>query len=328
MNFPKYTFLLPAYKGRFLDEMLRSIQVQNYTDFKVIISDDCSPEDIYSICKPYLQDSRFTYRRNDKNIGWDNLVAHWNMLVEKCDTEFCIMASDDDVYHPNFLFEIDKLVKGSPNVCLFRARTCKIDSDGNVFQNDSLYEEYQSQIEYISCFFNPNSILCVANYVYRTSMLKEIGGFSNYPLAWKSDSATNIQMAKYGICNSLNILFSFRLSGINITSKGVGDRKMSLAKLNACHQFYVWFKDYQETLLPMNRIEENTFNRIRSMYKGKLIGEMMGYYLYTNYRQFCSFYKFFKNEGALPNRSRRVSFVAYWIKTRFRCFLKNDIDLI
>lgn len=40
----KYTFLLPAYKGRFLDEMLRSIQGQTYTNFKVIISDDCSPE--------------------------------------------------------------------------------------------------------------------------------------------------------------------------------------------------------------------------------------------------------------------------------------------
>ena len=53
----KYTFLLPAFKGRFLDEMLRSIQGQTYRDFKVIISDDCSPEDLRSICEPYLADS-------------------------------------------------------------------------------------------------------------------------------------------------------------------------------------------------------------------------------------------------------------------------------
>lgn len=51
----KYTFLLPAYKGRFFDEMLRSIQGQTYTDFKVIISDDCSPEDLRSICEPYRE---------------------------------------------------------------------------------------------------------------------------------------------------------------------------------------------------------------------------------------------------------------------------------
>ena len=44
----KYTFLLPAYK--------------------VIISDDCSPEDLRSICEPYLADPRFTYRRNAENL--------------------------------------------------------------------------------------------------------------------------------------------------------------------------------------------------------------------------------------------------------------------
>ena len=36
----KYTFLVPAYKGRYLNEMLLSIQRQTYTKFKVIISDD------------------------------------------------------------------------------------------------------------------------------------------------------------------------------------------------------------------------------------------------------------------------------------------------
>ncbi len=65
----KYSFFLPAFKGRFLDEVLRSIQSQTYTNFKVIISDDCSPEDLYNICKPYLDDPRFSFRRNDKNIG-------------------------------------------------------------------------------------------------------------------------------------------------------------------------------------------------------------------------------------------------------------------
>ena len=106
---PKYTFLLPAYKGRFLNEMLRSIQGQTYTDFKVIISDDCSPENLKIICEPYLQDSRFTYRCNQENMGSKSLVSHWNLLVDMCDTEYLIMASDDDVYEPQFLEEIDKL---------------------------------------------------------------------------------------------------------------------------------------------------------------------------------------------------------------------------
>lgn len=46
MNTSKYTFLLPAYKTRYLEKMLVSITNQTYTDFKVIISDDCSPEPV------------------------------------------------------------------------------------------------------------------------------------------------------------------------------------------------------------------------------------------------------------------------------------------
>ena len=88
----KYTFLLPAFKTKYLAEMLNSIQQQTYKDFKVLVSDDFSQEDVYGVCKPYLDDSRFSYRRNEKNIGAEKLVNHWNMLVEMCDTEFLIMS--------------------------------------------------------------------------------------------------------------------------------------------------------------------------------------------------------------------------------------------
>ena len=45
----KYTFLLPAYKPDFFEEALRSIKDQTYSDFKVLVSDDCSPHDLKSI---------------------------------------------------------------------------------------------------------------------------------------------------------------------------------------------------------------------------------------------------------------------------------------
>lgn len=62
----KYTFLLPAYKAQYLEKALDSIQSQTFIDFKVIISDDCSPDKLYKIVRPYLDDPRFSYRRNEK----------------------------------------------------------------------------------------------------------------------------------------------------------------------------------------------------------------------------------------------------------------------
>ena len=37
----KYTFLLPAYKAKYLDKALDSIKRQTFVDFQVIVSDDC-----------------------------------------------------------------------------------------------------------------------------------------------------------------------------------------------------------------------------------------------------------------------------------------------
>ena len=105
----KYTFLIPAYKSKFLNETLRSIKNQRFPDFEVIVSDDNSPEDLFSIVIPYLDDSRYHYRRNEINIGGNNLVSHWNLLVDLCETDYCIMAGDDDVYDECFLERIDTL---------------------------------------------------------------------------------------------------------------------------------------------------------------------------------------------------------------------------
>ena len=137
---PRYTFLLPAFKAAYFREALESIKNQTYRDFKVIVSDDCSPEgeqlhQIYeavvmndnpnnreqhtSSCQKLselslIPDARFTFRRNAENMGSKSLVSHWNLLVDLCDTDYLIMASDDDIYEPTFLEEINALVEKYP----------------------------------------------------------------------------------------------------------------------------------------------------------------------------------------------------------------------
>lgn len=150
MNTTKYTFLLPAYKPNFLEEALESIKGQTYNDFKVIVSDDCSPYDLKSIFdKVCSGDSRFAFRRNLENMGSKSLVSHWNLLVDMCDTEFFIMASDDDVYMPDFLEEADVLLRKYPKVNLLRARSQEIDGNGVVRHMENVTEEYLDNLHFI-----------------------------------------------------------------------------------------------------------------------------------------------------------------------------------
>ena len=217
----KYTFLLPAYKAPFLREALASILAQTYTDFQVIVSDDCSPEDLKSIVDEFADDERLVYRRNETNIGGRDLVKHWNMLVDLCRTEWLILASDDDVYHSHFLEEIDRLQRKYPEVDLIRARCQTIDKNGEVTRVEMPMDERVSQAEFMAYFAAPRSIQCIANYVFRASSLSRRGGFVNYPYAWGSDDMAVAYAAAKGMAATKEVLFSFRQSGLNISSHKV-----------------------------------------------------------------------------------------------------------
>lgn len=247
MKTPKYTFLLPAFKAKFLAEMLESIKNQTYTDFKVLISDDCSPEPIREVCAPYLTDPRFSYRRNEENMGSKSLVSHWNLLVDMCDTEFLIMASDDDEYAPTFLEEIDKLQEKYPQVDLLRARVKSIDGNNKLRAKDAIYEEYVDQLDFLYQKHYNNALTCVPCYVFRTRKMKEIGGFFLLPLAWHSDDATALLMSQNGAANTSNMLISFRTSTINISGSRI-NKKTAYLKGVATLLYDKFYKEYVESL--------------------------------------------------------------------------------
>lgn len=245
----KYTFLVPSYKASFFEEALESIRKQTFTDFKVLVSDDCSPEDLKSIYNKVCgENSRFTYRRNEENMGSKSLVSHWNLLVDMCDTEYLIMASDDDVYEPRFLEEIDALVRKYPDVDILRAKAVRLENDKVVLRDGDI-PEYQSHEEFMQYFGIKKMVLCLANYVFKTDALKRMGGFPDFPKAAFSDSAAAIYLSKNGIVTTNDILFKFRISNENLscaknysrnTEKGVCANLM----------FLDWYKQYFQQLYP------------------------------------------------------------------------------
>lgn len=298
----KYTFLLPAYKGKFLDAALASIQSQTYPDFQVIVSDDCSPENLRPIVAHYEDDERFCYRRNEKNMGQDSLVAHWNLLLGLCNTEYCILASDDDVYEPDFLAKIDALVGKYPDVELFHARARCIDADGRAFKEDALYKEWVSQLEYFEQLDYYNHIECVANNVFRTKALKSIGGFVDFPLAWSSDTATCNLMAKNGVANTNEILFSFRMSGINISSQTNDNKEVSRLKFKACCLYDKMMNELLQSIVPNNTaLEQYRYQQVCKHHQERMAGLLAWQSVHLSPCEFVAYIKEYKNKGYIKS---------------------------
>lgn len=231
----KYTFLVPAYKPNYLKAALASIFAQIYNDFKVVVSDDCSPYNLHEVVAPFIEkygDDKIIYRRNKKNIGGERLVDHWNLLLDQCDSEYAIMASDDDLYSPIFLEVVDGLSNKYPQVDVIRTRIQRINEKDEVSAKEDIFEEYQSRLEAIFSIFCGRYLGCIGNYVFHTKVLKSKGGFVNLPYAWFSDLLTVVSLLENGQANSNDILFNFRLSGINI-SDTTKNKKVDEEKLRA-----------------------------------------------------------------------------------------------
>lgn len=312
----KYTFLLPAYKGQFLDDMLRSIQGQTYTDFKVIISDDCSPENLQSICEPYLSDPRFTYRRNDENMGSVSLVSHWNLLVDMCDTEFFIMASDDDIYEPSFLKEMDMLTMMYPKVDLYRARMTIIDESNNLLIRDPFMEEYYNHSHFFYQYYASNMLTCEANYIYRTKTMKRKGGYIEFPLAWFSDDATHIMMAANGCVNSTKYLFSYRKSPLAITYKW-GEKEDAAYKTEASLEYWKWINDYLPIIIEEDELLLKTI--ALSNCKQKITKGLILYTQFLTRKQFMKYVRLCRKELGMS----KIVLFYYWL----RIYLHNKTHL-
>ena len=100
-----------------------------------------------------------------------------------------------------------------------------------------LYEEVISQLDNIYHQTLPNHISGIGNYVFKTKALKQLGGFVNYTYAWWSDVMTNILLANNGMAITKDILFNFRQSDQNISSRKASLKELRL-KADATNRFY------------------------------------------------------------------------------------------
>lgn len=316
MKNTKYTFLLPAYKARFFEEALMSIKNQTYTDFKVIVSDDCSPEDLKSIYdKVCADDSRFTFRRNEENMGSKSLVFHWNLLVDICDTEWLIMAGDDDVYEPAFLEEMDKLQVKYPNVDLLHARAKVIDAEGDVIKLDCAYDEYVSQLEFLAFLGKKDHVECVGNYVYRNNVLKREGGFVDLPLAWTSDTATNNIISQNGCATTQQFLFRFRMSGENISSTKT--LFVAKQKVEAVRTFDSTLEKIFMTFNSTTKLECHQLKMAQESQMMAVKGTLWQYGRLLNFCDFIDILRFIERRGYLCGKYEKYRYWKVWLLSRF-----------
>lgn len=110
---------LATYNGeKFIEAQIKSILEQSYQDFEIIICDDCSTDNTFSIIKNQ-KDLRIKYFQNKKNIGFKK---NFEKIIKKCSGEYIAFCDQDDVWLPNHLQDLitnindNLLIGGNANI--------------------------------------------------------------------------------------------------------------------------------------------------------------------------------------------------------------------
>lgn len=111
----KFSVLLPT-RNRLdlLSYAIETVRKQDYDDWELIVSDNCSDEDVEGHVRS-LGDPRIKYFRTEKFVP---VTDNWNNALEKCDGDYVIMLGDDDCLMKGYFSTLKEIIEkyGSPDL--------------------------------------------------------------------------------------------------------------------------------------------------------------------------------------------------------------------
>lgn len=95
------SIIMPSYNTqKFIEETLDSVLAQTYTNWELIIVDDCSTDNTDEIVSPFLSDSRIIYIQNEKNSG---AAVSRNRALREAKGKWIAFLDSDDLWTPDKL---------------------------------------------------------------------------------------------------------------------------------------------------------------------------------------------------------------------------------
>ena len=104
----KVSIAIPTWEshGRgveFLDDLLRTIEIQHFKDFEVVISDHSKNDDLANKVKEFDTKFQIKYIKNNKNRG--NSPANLNNAIDNCSGEIIKIMFQDDFFYDDEALE-------------------------------------------------------------------------------------------------------------------------------------------------------------------------------------------------------------------------------
>jgi glycosyltransferase involved in cell wall biosynthesis len=175
---PLITIGMPTYNGaRFLAKSIDALLLQDYPNFELVISDNCSTDDTAAIARAHAERSdRVRYVGQETHIG---VSANFNRALSLAEGTYFMWAADHDLWEPTLISRCVAALEADPAAVLAYPQSYLIDESGTVIEemDDQIDLDQASALDrYRHLIWR----LAVCNMVYgvaRRDALVATGGF-------------------------------------------------------------------------------------------------------------------------------------------------------
>jgi glycosyltransferase involved in cell wall biosynthesis len=213
---PTVSIGVPAYNSeRWIERTIQSLLSQTFTDFELIISDNCSDDNTYAICKALAQkDERIMLYTNKNNIG---AAKNYNKTFKLARGKYFKWASSNDLCGATFLEKCVKVLDANPEVSLAIPKTQIIDSNDKIIKvcEENFHLSQPSAFERFEAFLDRVRLNNPEQGLIRASVLRKTHLQAVYP---NSDTILIAEIAARGkVYQIQDVLLSRRQSQSSAT---------------------------------------------------------------------------------------------------------------
>jgi glycosyltransferase involved in cell wall biosynthesis len=113
---PFFTVIIPLYnKEKYIENAIKSILDQTFTDFELLIVNDCSTDKSVEIASAFVSE-KVLIIHHEKNSG---LATTRNTGIKKATSNYVTFLDADDLWKPHFLEKIFQLIQNFPEARIF-----------------------------------------------------------------------------------------------------------------------------------------------------------------------------------------------------------------
>ncbi len=134
MSAPRLSVLIPVYNGgAFLAECIDSVLAQGFTDYELLISDDCSTDGTRAVIERYAaKDRRIRWWANQTNLGQ---AGNFNLCLQAARGELIKpLYADDVLLESSALGRMAAILESDPSVSLVGSASHVIDASSHLIQ--------------------------------------------------------------------------------------------------------------------------------------------------------------------------------------------------